>query len=191
MKTLFLDSETTGLPPKGSEWRKDYLLFPYLLEMAWIKNGVEKSYLIYQDGREMPQEATQINGITTAMVNNKDIAKPFKDVLTEFMTDGLEVDKIIGYNTYFDSSVFKANVLREFGENSQEATVISVVLDKDRRVDLMRKAQKYMYGKWVKLEELYFRLFGSAIDGVHSSIGDCRALAACWDELIKRQIIEP
>ena len=46
------------------------------------------------------------------------------------------------------------------------------------------------YGhKWPKLEELYFKLFGSNFDNAHSAIADIEATAKCFWELKSRSIL--
>ena len=36
----FFDTETTGVPAKGLDWEKDCDQFPYVAQLAWLKDGV-------------------------------------------------------------------------------------------------------------------------------------------------------
>jgi len=54
--TLFLDIETTGLPPKGAKYDVDYELFPHIVQMSWVFNDIEKDYIIYPSGYEIPKK---------------------------------------------------------------------------------------------------------------------------------------
>jgi len=198
MKNLFFDIETSGLIPKGLEWSTDYKLFPHIVSIAWKvvtpisgkgykTQGQAKEFLIFQEGREIPIEVIAIHGITTAQGNDPYITHPIKKVLEQFMYDGLSVDKMIAHNCYFDSAIIKANVLREFGPESKEATSIKVILDKDRRVDTMRMGQPYMKnGKWPKLSELYKKLFDEEFAGHNASV-DVEACERCYYEMVKRK----
>lgn len=195
MKNLFLDIETTSLVPKEaqSNWETMYDKYPYIVQLAWKlflpSVVIEKDYIIYQEGREIPASATAIHGITTEMANDPHTTYPLGKVLEELMYDGLQADKMIGFNIYFDSSIIKANAIRHFGIGSKEDTTMRVVLDKARRVDVMRKVQRFMDGKWQPLTALHFRLFNEKYEGAHGAGADVGALVRCWDALISRGII--
>jgi len=197
MKNLFLDIETTSLVPKEaqSNWETMYDKYPHIVQMAWdVPNpnpavASLKQFIIFQEGREIPAEASAIHGITTEMGNDPYNTYPLGKVLEELMYDGLQVDKMIGFNIYFDSSIIKANTIRHFGIGSKEDSTMRVVLDKSRRVDVMRKVQRYMDGKWRPLTALYEKLFNEKYDGAHGAGADVTALVRCCDALVSRGII--
>lgn len=184
MRNLFFDIETDGLIKKGLEWSTDYEKFPHIVSIAWKLGKEAKEFLIYQEGREIPKDVTAIHGITTKQGNDPHTTHPIKKVLEQFMHDGLQADKMIGHNTYFDSSIIKASVLREFAPESKEATSIKVILDKDRRIDTMRMAQKVAGINWPKLSELYKKLFNETFNG-HSASADVDACERCYYELVQ------
>lgn len=188
--TMFTDTETTGLPPKGAHWEVDYEMFPYILEIAWRIGKLEKHYFIHQEGRKVPGEATAVNGITTTMANDKTLTKSAKLVFKELMKDSEEnnVATVVGHNLYFDTSTIKANVIRLWGENSKEADRIKEVFHKDKRIDTMRYSQ-ILTRKWLKLSALYEFLFGRQMVGAHSALADTRACEECYNELCKRKVI--
>jgi len=106
---LYLDTETTGLPPKGAKWREDYEQFPHLVSLSWHYDGKLNDYLIKPEGWTIPQEATNIHGITQEKAEKEGVSQMF--VLGEFIGYAGKADKIIGHNLYFDISVIKANLL--------------------------------------------------------------------------------
>lgn len=61
----FFDCETTGVPAKGLKWDADFMQFPQVVQLAWSVGDKEKSYIIKPDGYEIPEETTEIHGITT------------------------------------------------------------------------------------------------------------------------------
>lgn len=68
MKVLTTDCETTGLPAKGSTWERDYKDYPYIVSLAYKIDATETKYfIINQEGRLIPPEATAIHGITNEM----------------------------------------------------------------------------------------------------------------------------
>jgi DNA polymerase-3 subunit alpha len=190
IRNLFVDIETTGKPPKNADWKVDYKEFPYIASIAWkITPDKEGDYrMVHQEGRTMPKEVVDIHGITTKMSNDKALTNPMKQVLMEFMEDARLATTVIGHNIYFDTSIIKANVLREFGPSSVNAEKIDEYLDKDKRVDTMRASQKLMGGKWPKLTELYMFLFKDTFDA-HSALEDMLACERCYNELKRRKVL--
>lgn len=209
MKTVVLDIETTGLPPKGATYEKDFMQYPYIVTLAFKINEEEtEQYIINQEGRLIPPEATAIHGITDEMAN----ASPHKlgEVLSILLMKANAADFVIGHNIYFDTSTIKANVLRLL---NQESSVppddnfkalaqnfyqeIETLLHKDRRVDTMQKTIAFCnipgpYGnqkKWPKLTELHRKLFDCDFDGAHSSKGDVDATYKCYIKLKELGVI--
>lgn len=186
---LFLDTETTGLPEKGHNWGTDFMHYPYIVSIAWDFNGKTKDFMIHQEGRHMPKDATKIHGITTKMSNDPKSTEPAAFVFSQLMCDAKEAANIVGHNIYFDISIIKANVLRLHGLKSKEAKTIEDVLHKDKRVDTMRNCVR-LFNKWPKLTDLYEYLFpGEEIIGAHGAKADMLATKRCYIELKKRKIL--
>lgn len=190
MKTVTLDCETTGLPPNGATHEKDFMLFPYIVTFAYkIDSEPVEEFVINQEGREIPAEATAIHGVTNEMAN----ASPHKifDVLSQFLFKAAGADFTIGHNIYFDSSTIKANVRRMMQENyatPEFITRLEEVLHKDRRIDTMMSTIKFCalpgkYAgqfKWPRLTELHEKLFPGEIFDAHSSGADVDATYKCY-----------
>lgn len=178
MKTLVLDIETTGLPPKGASYDRDYMDFPHIVSLSFkVNNDPTRTFIINQNGRPVPSEATTIHGITNAMCE----ASPHQlaQVIDSLLNDGEGAEAVIGHNLYFDTSTIKANVLRlEMHEMYQ---TLERLLHKDRRVDTMQKTAKYM-GGWKTLTALHERLFGCGFEA-HRSEDDVEACYRCYHEL--------
>ncbi len=201
MKICTLDLETTGLIPKNARYETDSEKFPYILSMAWcvveqeydpnlhIKSVLKYEYIINQEGRTVPIEATKINGITQEMCD----ASKFNTFTTllQFMMDADGSDLIVGHNIYFDTSIIKANVLRIIsgGKTPMEMfNKMTAILHKDKRIDTMRLCHKLFGGKWPTLEEAYFKLFGKTFKA-HSAGNDVDAAYRIYLELEKRGLI--
>lgn len=193
---LFFDTETTGLPEKGAQWETDFKYFPNIASLAWIFRGVEKHFIIYPDGWTIPQETTDIHGITTEYALEHGIKIDI--VLAEFAEDILKASFIVAHNIYFDSSVVKANVLKHVGRQFYDEMRFEDGLYKGKRIDTMMKTIKFVQakypdgraGKWPKLEELYDKLFPGETFDAHNSLSDCQALKRCLPELLNLGIIE-
>lgn len=197
MKVLTTDCETTGLPPKGANWEIHYQDYPYIVSLAYKLDADETRYfIINQEGRPIPPEATAVHGITNEMAD----ASPHKllDVLAEMCVMGKEATITVGHNIYFDSSIMKANILRmmelDHKIDAKLKEEMFKILHKDRRIDTMQSTIKYCnipgkYGpKWPKLTELYFQLFNETFNA-HNSKDDVDATYKCFIKLLELGII--
>lgn len=195
MKTIILDIETSGLVPKGARYETNYEQFPYILSMGWkvIKEDQESEtfeYIINQEGRIVPPEATKINGITQEMCD----ASKFNTFTTliQFMMDADSTDFIIGFNIYFDTSIIKANILRIISGGKTPMTMydkMTEILHKDKRIDVMRACAKLWGGKWPSLSEAYTRLFQEQFNA-HSAKDDVNATDKIFKELLALNAIK-
>ena len=185
MKTVILDCETTGLPPKGANYETDWKYFPRILSIAWkVNDQPTVENIIAQNGFIIPPEATKINGITQQMVDESPYQ--LEGVLIELIeTTGIYF--VAGFNLYFDTSNIKANILRLISEErvTQEFYDKAVnFLHKDKRIDVMRACHKLFGGKWPTLSEAYTRLFQESFDA-HSAGSDVDATYRILNELIR------
>lgn len=185
MKTIIIDIETSGLVPKGATYETDYMKFPWILSIAWkINNEPTKEFIINQEDRIVPPEATKINGITQEMVNSS--PHRLQNVLVVFALDCVNVDHVIGYNLYFDTSIIKANVLKMWHPDGLGQ--YTEILHKDKRIDCMRICAKLWGGKWPTLSEAYFNLFADKFEA-HSAGADVEACYRIYLELYRRGLI--
>jgi len=210
-KTLFIDVETTGLPPridvpgkKPGTIRKEqvpyetgYMQYPYIVGMAWaIDDGPVTEYIFNQEGREIPEEASDIHGITTSMAYLSEYT--FNQGLIGMLVDVDEVDIVVGHGLYFDISIIKANILKEIdlGEaremkdrlNNLDYEHMTNMLHKYKRIDTMRSTCKMMR-KWPTLEELYMKIFRRSFEGAHTAKGDVIAVRECYKWLLLKGIV--
>ena len=195
MKLLILDIETTSLPPKGAKWEEDFNEFPYAVQIAWMFNDTLKSVIIKPEGYTIPEESTQIHGISQARAWKEGI--PFYRVVDGLVKDCLESDLIIGHNVYFDISIIKANILRYMGMGYYKASDCEEAFHKGKRIDTMRSAMKWVDArtqtgrlKFPRLEELYSRCFLQETFPAHDAGEDVKAVARCVPVLVENGIIE-
>ena len=190
MALLFLDTETTGLPPKNSDWRVDFNDFPYVVSIGWKlveKSGASSALhrVVHSKTVTIPKEASAIHGITTADLRKSPY--DFQHVMKELMADLVKCEKVIGFNTYFDTSIIKANALRLIGNVYGEE--VDKALGKEKRVDVMKlAAAKLFSNKWPTLSRLYTKLFEEEFEA-HNALEDVLALERCYNEMVKRKLV--
>ena len=187
MKILIMDTETTGLPPKGGHWETHTKDYPYVVQIAW--QVYEDSALLYETCHtikpvdyNIPPEAAKIHGITheEAKTTGHDAITVFR----HFLTDCFKAERIVGHNGSFDTSIIKAHLLRL----GIPQTAFNDALYKDKRIDTMKAGTQYMVSrgfsdKWPKLSELYKVLTGDEMRGAHNALYDVQATAECYFKL--------
>lgn len=194
MKNIIVfDTETSGLIPKGVNYKENFMEFPYLVQIAWEYEGELKDFIIKPDGWVIPQEATAIHGISQEKAEKE--GQSFEIVIDLFLADCFFAEKIVGHNMFFDTSIIKANLLRA---GDQELYQISEeVLDKSKRIDTMWKSIKLCAlkqegsnrPKFPTLEDLYWKLFEEHFPA-HDAVEDVLATKRCFEELVALEIIK-
>ena len=192
---LFFDTETTGVPDRSAHWDTDYADYPHVVQLAWVVRGREETHIIRPDGWTIPEEAISVHGIT----NERALAEgePFDAVVLRFLTDCIGVPLICGHNIHFDTSIIKANIIREYGWKWYDENGVEDALFKGKRIDTMRPAMKWvdaraMNGrlKFPRLEELYSRCFPGETFPAHDALEDVKACQRCLPVLLDKGIVE-
>lgn len=188
---VFFDTETTGLPPKEAKWDIDFEQFPRICQLSWIYNGREENHLIRPDGWIIPQEATDVHGITMERAMAE--GEPFVNVIGQFIEDCADAKLICGHNIYFDTSVIKSELMR-YG--MYEMLDAENALFKGKRIDTMRPSMAFVDArfsngrlKFPRLEELYARCFPGETFPAHDAMEDVRAVVRCLPVLVDKGII--
>ena len=80
-KYLVFDTETTGFPINKHASPDDFKNWPYIVQIAWILFDDEQKLIEHNDFYlkqpiKIPADATNIHGITTAMMLEKGIEPP-------------------------------------------------------------------------------------------------------------------
>jgi DNA polymerase III epsilon subunit-like protein len=187
---LFVDTETTGLIPKGANYKQHYVSFPGIVSLTWFAKE-QNHFIINQDGLSIPEESTKIHGITTEEANKSKYH--LTEVLEWFMEDAAKAQIIVGHNLYYDTLVIKASLLC----NEMYPALMEPVLSKNKRIDTMRSSIKFCglkvpgsnRTKFPTLIELHQKLFGESFNA-HNSYDDVEATRRCFYELIKRGVIK-
>ncbi len=193
MKILTFDCETTGLPPRGSSYERDFMKFPRIVQLSWHFEESLKDFIIKPDGWTIPEESTKIHGITQERAEKEGL--PIESVLAHFWNDCFDAEKLVGHNIYFDSSMIKSEALRLGDPNF--ISLLNDAMDKSKRICTMMKTISFVgikfensnRCKFPKLTELYAKLFNGETFDAHNSAEDVKATLRCFNELIKLEII--
>ena len=195
-KVLYFDTETTGIPDRNANWESDFQDYPHIVQLSWIAaDGREEDHIIYPDGWEIPAELTEIHGISTEIAKQK--GESCVGVVHLFIQDCHDAEFICGHNIHFDTSIVKANILRELGRSYYDLNEVDMALFKGKRIDTMRPAMKWVDArradgklKFPRLEELYARCFPGETFNAHNAMEDTRAVARCLPILLENGVLE-
>lgn len=184
----FLNTETTGLPPKNiSEVNKKNVdKFPRLvaihLKFGYYDKDIRQIKIIRSiycvikpNGYDIPKEVSNIHGITTeyALENglNIDIVlNEINDILNG-NRDIQQITTIITHNSKFHMNILKSEFLRNN---------IEFNLGQYKIIDLTRFRHELSYPK---LEELYESLFHSKFKKSHDRKSTINIIIKCFEKL--------
>ncbi len=188
---LIFDTETTGLPKRWDAPITDTDNWPRCVQIAWqlhdeLGNLVEhQDFLIKPDGFNIPYEAEQIHGISTALAEKQGV--PLQEVLVAF-NKALERTKfVVGQNVDFDINIMGC----EFHRMETESTLVQLpVLDTctEHTAELCKipggRGGKF---KLPTLTELHEFLFGEPFAEAHNATADVEATTRCFLELVRKK----
>ncbi len=132
--------------------------------------------IIQPDGWEIPNEAAEIHGITTAIAD--DCGVPIASALSLLAMMCAKASEVVAHNLDFDYLLIRS----EHARINKPCRMESVA-----RFCTMRAATPIcklpgMYSdyKWPKLEEAYRHFTGAELVGAHDALSDVRGCAAVY-----------
>lgn len=194
MKLLVIDTETTGLPPRGqkpSHANKSY--WPYIVQFSFLEYDTDTNefkvcdFIIkLPDKIIIPDECIKIHGITNEKMLKEGIS--IKHALTKFLKLFTVCDMIIGHNIEFDINMIKVELLRnnyndlfKLYKKVEYCTMKNTTKLCNLNVKSKTNGDKYV--KWPKLSELHKILFKKEPTNLHNSLVDVYACFRCYYKL--------
>ena len=179
-------------------------LWPFIVQFSYIiydttTNEILKSYdeiVKLEEGLQIPEESTQIHGITNEMSREK--GKMVKGVLNDFFCDLQSADLLVGHNVSFDINMMKVELLRIISETETElnpekkhfdflTNYKNIYCTMQESIELcdIKKTNKFgrIELKWPKLSELHQKLFDSTPNNLHNSYNDILVTLRCFEKI--------
>ena len=189
---LIFDTETTGLPKRWGAPISDTDNWPRCVQIAWQlhddmgKIVSHEDYLIKPDGYNIPYEAEQIHGISTALAEQNGV--PIELVLEKLNNALSQTKFIVGQNLGFDVNIMGCEFFR-YGIESL-LTKLPIL---DTCTEVTAKMLKLPGGKGGRfklptLTELHQHLFNIPFAEAHNATADVEATSRCFFELIRREV---
>ncbi|MCG2710658.1 MAG: 3'-5' exonuclease [Thermodesulfovibrionales bacterium] len=188
-KYIVFDIETTGLPINRHAPTDDFKNWPHVVQIAWLlfddeHKLIEHSNFYLKQPVVIPTAATNIHGITTAMMLEQGIEP--SNVYANFKKAIDNADYLISHNIDFDIPIMHCDFLRngmqwEFPKNRMFCTMRT-------GTGFCKIPGNYGDYKWPKLEELYQKCFYPndtviGISNMHSANIDAAMTAQCFLKL--------
>ncbi len=189
MKNLFFDTETSGLPSNHKAHYSEIDNWPRIVQLSWLiadNEGAvlgESDYIVKVDF-DIPEEASQIHGITNAIANEKGVS--VKEVLNAFLNDFEKIDRLICHNVGFDLPVLQSELYRNDLRHDISAPTFCTMQNSTHYCQLPGN-RGY---KWPRLEELYRFCFGKKLRDAHNAKADVRATYEIFYHLRNEKVFE-
>ncbi|MDB4635775.1 DNA polymerase III subunit alpha [Flavobacteriaceae bacterium] len=186
---LIFDTETTGLPKRWNAPVTDTDNWPRCIQIAWQLHDAmgnlldHQDYLVAPDGFDVPFEAEQIHGISTALAQDQGL--PLLEVLERFTKALEKCHFVVGQNVGFDLNIMGAEFHRAGVEN---LLTQKPVLDTcTEQTAMMCEIPGGRGGKFKlpTLTELHQHLFGEPFGEAHNATADVEATSRCFLELLR------
>ena len=187
---LFVDTETTGLPPSQSA---QLGAWPRLVQLGWLLSEdtgdivLQDTAIIRPEGYHIPQRVTRIHGISTQMAYDQGIS--LDDALQRFSQALRYSHFLIGHNIDYDYHVLLAEFHRKkintlFSHYPRFCTMKS-----PRVMEFVRIMRGSNHRKYPKLSDLYHILFDERLHQDHDALADAKMCKQCFFELKKIGVI--
>lgn len=191
MRTLFFDTETSGLPINYKAPVTDLGNWPRLVQIGWIVyedetpiNEVER--IVRPEGFEISETVAKIHGITHEKAMHD--GGLLSDVLAHFDSNLSACDLLVGHNLSYDLNVMGSEYLRLCGRNPFNNKSTYDTMLKGTNLCKLPGMRMGSY-KWPKLHELYQYLFHEPLQQTHTALDDIRNTAKCYFEMKRLGVV--
>lgn len=183
---LFIDTETTGLPPRNwNSYDDDVWDSCRLVQIAWelwdpilFKLIDSQCHIIKPNNFTIPIESTNIHGITheDAIQNGVHITHIW-NLLNQYINS---VNTIVAHNINFDNKIVISELYR-----SKNFDLLNLWKSKQKKCTMLMGTEKGK--KWPKLADLYEKLFNEKPEcRLHSADADVALCSKIYFQLIKQ-----
>ncbi len=188
---LVFDTETTGLPKRWDAPITDTDNWPRCVQIAWQVHDAmgalveHQDYLVRPHGFNIPYDAEQIHGISTALAAKEGV--PLAEVLEKFNHALSKAKFIVGQNVGFDVNIMGAEFHRLQMENPlQELPVLDTCTEETAALCQLPGGRGGKF-KLPTLTELHEYLFKEPFNEAHNAAADVEATTRCFLELVRRK----
>jgi len=176
---LFYDTETNGMPiwkEPSSDPRQPHIvqIAAKLIDTDTRTTHQETNIIVRPDEWVIPEDVSEIHGITTEMATDVGIAEI--DALKMILALESIADVRIGHNEPFDSRMIRIAIKRFYDDQRADEWEVSQTECTMRAATPHCKlVAKNGRTKWPKLEEAYRYFMGKEMENAHNAMADVNA----------------
>ncbi|MFD3001550.1 exonuclease domain-containing protein [Pontibacter toksunensis] len=182
---LFIDTETTGIPKNWSAPYSDNNSWPLSVQVAWAiytKDGKEvkaENFYVRDDDFEISPESVKIHGLTSAFLQEHGVQR--EEVLSQLAADLNRYQPlVIAHFMQLDYHMVGVCFQRAGMYNPLPELPLFCTMQASSNFLL------YPHQHFLRLSEMYERLFNEPLEHHHNAIVDAQATAKCFFELVRR-----
>lgn len=185
---LFFDTETTGLVNWSVPFDQQTIRMVQL-GMILTDNDLntlqEVGLIIYPDNYAIPEQASNIHGITTDIARFCGISSEMACNLFHKLSQ--KASMYIGHNIKFDKAVIASEMRCHSPIKYQEQVTYCTMLE-STSICKLKGTRGY---KWPKLSEAYQYFFNETLHDAHDALTDVRATVRIYKELMNKKQSNP
>ena len=174
--TLFVDTETSGIPVDTTLSYRNIDNWPTIKQIAWIiykKDGT----LIAQHNYATAEEGERKEIVSPTYISKKVL--PIHEIVKLFYLGALPAcDVIVGHNIEYDIQVIMSE-LHRYGYNTEPLSSMHQFCTMKNSVDICGFDTSHG-DRYPKLQELYSKLFHKPFENAHDAYCDIKATADCF-----------
>ncbi|AHM60073.1 exonuclease RNase T and DNA polymerase III [Flammeovirgaceae bacterium 311] len=182
---LFVDTETSGLP---KDWNKPYSAvgnWPYIVQLAWV--------VYTREGEEVKQENHYIKPLDYGIT---DVSREIHGISDEYLMEHGKARRLVMQQLHKDLLHYQPLIVGHFmqldyhmmGLGFYRAGLSNPLtsLPTFCTMQLTHNFYRESGYKYMRLEQLYLKLFGTKLEQQHDALVDATATARCFFELWRR-----
>lgn len=183
MKVVFFDCETSGLlvPQALPIEKQPQIIELFALAMEQEGEGETATFSelgsqlwLVNPGKPLQAVITKITGIKDADLKDKPTFAAVADEIIAFFAGS---DRMVAHNLSFDAAMLRIELTRAEKDMKWPEPFCTV----EQSIGIK--------GYRLKLIDLYEHLFGERFESAHRAENDVRAMARCYCEMVKRDLI--
>ncbi len=189
---LIFDTETTGLPKNWKAPITDTDNWPRCIQIAWqLHDAMGKviehdDFLVQPDGFNIPYDAEQIHGISTALAQEQGIS--LLEGLEKFNAALHRSQFVVGQNVGFDVNIMGCEFHRlQIESPLTELPVLDTCTEVTAKICQIPGGRGGKF-KLPTLTELHQHLFGTGFGEAHNATADVEATTRCFFELLRKRV---
>jgi len=193
MQFCVFDTETTGLPTPVETPDGTKLIYPRLVQLAWIildehlEEISHASFIIQPDQWTIPEDVVKIHGISTTDAFL--LGEPIRDVLASFAAAIADCTYIVAHNIAFDTGVLNGEYERYGVDNAIAEKQQCCTMETGKQIMKIPGTDGYRRPNLARLAKHYFP--NSEFIIAHDALADAQKVVRIFVRMVNTGDFKP